>query len=292
MRRSLLLKLACALAITAALPASARADAPAKSPTAAEEHAADVAWADPALVARVKESGRLVIHVYVPLCDNDQIDCGSDKAGQPKNLDHNLYWGAVFGHKRFFSRKASAFERVAVTSGKAPLLERAVFERSLPGQPWGRTDDIALVVVFDAYDGAAIDQALRRFFREAERGGKVLLGEDGEVSVDVVGYAGHNRMMDGTSPPERDDKKRAPIPSFVMACRSKSYFADPLAERGSRGLLFTRDLMAPEGYVLEALVTSLGENRSPLEVRRRVVGAYATFQRITEAVAGRIFAPV
>lgn len=292
MRKPLLSLLLCAFLLASVEPHGAHAEAPAADAPAPAQRTADVSWADAATVARVKESGRLVVHVYVPLCDNDQIHCGSDKAGQPTNLEHNLYWGAVFGHKRFFSRKASAFERVSVEASKAPLLERAVFKRSLPGKPWGRSDAIDLVVVFDAYDGAAIDKALSRFYREAERGAKVDLGEAGEVAVDVVGYAGHNRMMDGTEPPARDDKKRAPIPSFVMACRSKSYFAEPLAERGSRGLLFTRDLMAPEGYVLEALVTSLGENASQVELRRRVVAAYATFQRITEAVAGRIFAPV
>ena len=51
----------------------------------------------------------LTVHVLVPLCDNDQIDCGSTRAGDPDDLGHNLYWGAVFGHKRFFSRKASSF---------------------------------------------------------------------------------------------------------------------------------------------------------------------------------------
>ena len=46
----------------------------------------------------------LVVHVTVPLCSNTQIDCGSAVAGDPDRLETNLYWGAAFGHRRFFDR--------------------------------------------------------------------------------------------------------------------------------------------------------------------------------------------
>ncbi len=239
----------------------------------------------------VKESGRLVVHVFVPLCSNDQVVCGSDKAGQPANLGHNLYWGAIFGQKRFFSRKASSFTQVVVEPGSGALLERAVFEKMVPGKAWGREGEVRLVVVFDAFHGDKIDAALDLFYREAERGGSVSFGKEGALRVDVVGYAGHNRMMDGKKPPSKADKAadRAPLPSFVMACYSQSYFEKELEARGSKPLLLTRALMAPEGYVLEALTSAIAENRGLGELRQRTVAAYAKFQRISEAVAGRIF---
>lgn len=282
--RALPLVLACGLGLALAAPSIARADA------AKEATPADKPWADEALAARVRERGRLLIHVYAPLCDNDQIVCGSEAAGRPRDLDKNLYWGAAFGHKRHFTRKASTFKLASSEAGEGGRLERITLTRALSGEPWGRAEEIELVVVVDAWAGDKIDEALTRFFREAERGGSI-----GGERVDVVGYTGHNRMMDGTEPPAalaESDKRRAPIPSFVMACRSKSWFAAPLAARGSRGLLFTSDLMAPEGYVLEALVTELGRDAGLRSVRRAVVAAYAKFQRIEERVASRIFAPV
>jgi hypothetical protein len=242
---------------------------------------------------RVKESGRLVVHVLVPFCDNDQVDCGSKRAGDPDDLEQNLYWGAVFGQKRFFSRKASSFEKVSVEKGVGPLLERAVFRRKVGGKAWGREDDLTLWVVLDGYRGDAIDGVIDRLYEEAEHGAEVTVkvGE-GEVAlpVDVVGYAGHNRMMDGKKPPARDEEReRAPVPSFVMACHSTSYFEEALARRGSSLLVGTRALMAPEGYVVEAIVLGLAEDASPKELRRRAVAAYARFQGIEEKVAGRIF---
>jgi hypothetical protein len=291
-----LLPLAVVLGL-AALPSSTGHGAPAApadtATATAREADRSAPWAAPATHDRVKASGRLVVHVLVPFCDNDQVVCGSERAGDPDNLEHNLYWGAVFGQKRFFSRKASSFEKVSVEAGEGPLLERAVFKKQVKGKPWGREDDVTLWVVFDGYRGDAIDGVVDRLYQEAEHGGVVKVKSgDATISlpVDVVGYAGHNRMMDGKKPPARDEEAEgAAIPSFVMACYSTNYFAKPLARRGSDLLVGTRALMAPEGYVIEAIVLGLAEDASPKELRRRAVAAYAKFQKIEEKTAGRIF---
>lgn len=245
---------------------------------------------------------RLVVHVHVPLCDNDQIDCGGAKAGDPDDLDHNLYWGAIFGQRRYFSRKSGHFERVLQSGAtvETPLLERAVFKKRVAGGPWAADEDVTLYVVLDAYRGSAIDEAVDRFYREAE-GGASITFEDGTETLaeraDVVGYAGHNRMMDGKKPPPRrpadetnGEAAPEPIPSFVVACRSAAYFAGPLKERGSETILMTRDLMAPEGYVVDALVNGLAGNDSNARIRARVVKAYADAHQIEPSVASSIFA--
>jgi hypothetical protein len=230
--------------------------------------------------------GRLVVHLIVPLCDNDQIDCGSTRAGDPTDLEHNLYWGAVFGQKRFFGRKASTYTKVSTEGADGDRLERVTFEKKVAGKPWGIAGDVDLFVVMDAYRGDAIDRALAAFYREAERGGSL-----GPGRVDLVGWAGHNRMMDGTKPPAlANAEERSPIPSFVLACRSRSYFEGPLTERGSTPIALTRDLMAPEGYVVDAVVDGFAANESRAAVRKRAVTAYAKFQRIEEKAAGSIFA--
>lgn len=263
-------------------------------PARAEPPAAQPAWSDvqPGLPAGVRARQALVVHVLVPLCDNDQIACGSALAGDPDDLAHNLYWGAIFGQKRFFSRKSSAYSAVAEQPGKGPLLQRAVFKKRAAGKPWDSEDDPEIFVVLDAFRGDAIDEVVDRFFDEAERGGSVTFEEDGKprtMTVDVVGYAGHNRMMDGKLAPALKSKDPKGIPSFVMACHSASYFAAPLAARHSATLLMTRALMAPEGYVIEAIATALGDNVSKRELRRRVVGAYAKWQKVEAKVASTIF---
>lgn len=54
----------------------------------------------------------------------------------------------------------------------------------------------------------------------------------------------------------------------------------------------TRDLMAPEGYIVEAMARGLGERATAQELRQRVVKAYAKWQRIPERTASTIFARV
>lgn len=273
MRLAKLASAACLVALPLAVPTPARAKG---TPSATAD-------------------GRLVVHVIVPLCDNDQIDCGSTRAGDPDDLEHNLYWGAMFGQKRHLGRKASTFRAVGSRPLEGDRLERATFSKKVPGRPFGRDDDVELLVVLDAYRGDGIDRAVDDFYREAERGGRVdnPAGDPVEptLRVDVVGYAGHNRMMDGKKPPAlAAPSERHPIPSFVLACRSEEWFAEPLAERGSTPLVLTRDLMAPEGYVVEAVALSIGDGVPRPEIRRRTVAAYAKWQRIEEKTAGGIFA--
>jgi hypothetical protein len=48
--------------------------------------------------------------------------------------------------------------------------------------------------------------------------------------------------------------------------------------------------MAPDGYVIEAIVNGLGEDLPLLGLRERVVRAYARWQRIPARVARSILA--
>lgn len=243
----------------------------------------------PARAAEPNATAPLVIHVIVPLCSNAQIDCGSPAAGAPGRLATNLYWGALFGHRRFLDRKQSEFTRIDVARGKGPLLERAVYRRMIPAS--GRT--IEQIVVLDAYHGDSIDQALDMFWHRATRGGVVHFrdgDQDREVRVSIAGYAGHNRLMDGVELPAVPNGRASPIPSFVLACASEPWFGPALRAAGSETLVMTRTLMAPEGYVLDAVVRAIGDGAAPVQIRRSAVNAYAKWQKLSESVAGTIFA--
>jgi hypothetical protein len=236
-----------------------------------------------------------VIHVIVPLCSNDQIDCGSPAAGQAGNLRTNLYWGAAFGHRRFFDRKKSEFVRIDLARGKGALLERAVYRRMIaaPGAKNPQDKSVEQIVVLDAYHGDSIDQAVETFWHRATKGGVVHFRDgdkDREERVTIAGYAGHNRLMDGIRLPAPAQNKSAAIPSFVLACASEQYFGPALREAGSETLVMTRTLMAPEGYVLDAVVRSIGERAKPAQIRAAAVKAYAKWQKLTDSAAGTIFA--
>jgi hypothetical protein len=257
-------------------------------------------WTDqyPNVEADVAAGKPLTLLVVVPLCDRKLIACGGQGAGNPGSLDKNLYWGRAFGARRYFDEAAKQFRRVATERGSGPVLEQLVYRRTAPGARWGREADVEQLVVLRAIHGERIDDAVRDFYRFATQGAEVSFQEEGRerrVTVHVAGYAGHNRLMDGISLPElvgraTPSATAKPVPSFVFACRSSPYFSQSLRDQGSSPLVMTRDLMAPEGYVIEAMARGLGDHVAQAELRERVVTAYARWQRIPEKTASRIFA--
>lgn len=230
----------------------------------------------------------LVVHVTVALCSNRQIDCGSAIAGRAGNLSHNVYWGAVFGARRFLEMKASGWERLSLGKVDDVVLERAVYRRRVAGKHWGLKSSVEQLVVLDAVHGDRIDKAVTGFWSGAT-GGEKLVIDGRERSVHVAGYVGHNRLMDGLELPEQGESTAA-IPSFVLACYSEQYFGKKLRRAGSRPLVMTKQLMAPEGYVLQAVLTGIGEGKDTKQLRLGAVQAYAKWQKLSHGSASWIFA--
>ena len=255
-------------------------------------------WSDahPEIVADVRAGEPLTLLVYVPLCSNKQIACGGQGAGDGGSLKNNLYWGRGFGARRYFDESARGWRRLEVQPGQGPVLEQVVYRRTVPGGRWGLAADqsVEQLLVLRAVHGEAIDEAVDDFYAAATRGARVRFrdaGTDRDVRVHVAGYAGHNRLMDGRTLPTplATSPASGALPSFVLACRSDAYFTRGLKHGGSEPLLMTRDLMAPEGYVIAAMANALGDNDSRRAVRQRVVRTYGRWQRLSDRTAATIF---
>ncbi|RYE92100.1 MAG: hypothetical protein EOO75_07425 [Myxococcales bacterium] len=251
-------------------------------------------WADGSGVRADVQAGKpLVLYVVVPLCHHDQIDCGDRRAGLPDDLEHNLYWGAIFGARRFLDRPRSPWTRLGAASGDARTPERVAYRRLADGAPWGMAGKtIEQIVVLQAFHGDAIDLAVDHFFDVATAGGKVTIpGETPrEETIHAAIYAGHNRLMDGKTLPAARAGAHG-IASVVLACRSEPYWGPALRAAGSSVMLTTRDLMAPEGYLIEAVARSLGANASLPSLRAAAITSGTQWWRLTAAQVGWIFAP-
>src|SRR5258705_2660454 len=71
-----------------------------------------------------------VVHVFVALADNEHqgIVPVSATLGNGDNPKTNLYWGAAFGVKAFFSKSRDWELLTSVTSPSPVILERSVFK--------------------------------------------------------------------------------------------------------------------------------------------------------------------
>jgi hypothetical protein len=233
-----------------------------------------------------------VIHVFVALCDN--INQGivpvSARLGNGEDPARNLYWGAAYGVKTFFSKSRDWQLAATLPNPQPAILERLVFRH--------RREPALLVA--DAYRGSEIKQATIDFLEAASgSAGETLsvpLDSSAPVQVHLAGgarliaYVGHDGLMDFSLPynPQRKDTEQRD--AVILACASKNYFAAPLRATGAAPLLWTTNLMAPEAYVLERAVDGWLKRESGEQIRRRAAAVYHQYQKCGLTGALNLFA--
>lgn len=235
-----------------------------------------------------------VIHVFVALCDNEHqgIVPVAPSLGNGDDPLKNLYWGAAFGVKTFFSKnKVWRLLPAQTRSSKSSsvVLEQSIFKR--------RDGEVFLVA--EAYRGSYIQQATEDFLAAAAGtpGESVDVWSDGQNltlhlggSANLIAYVGHDGLMDfrlTAYPKKRDQEHRDAI---ILACASKNYFAEALHATGANPLLWTTNLMAPEAYVLSAAIESWLRKETDEQIRNRAAGAYNQYQNCGLQSAKKLFA--
>jgi hypothetical protein len=234
--------------------------------------------------AKIKNQMR-VVHVLVALCDNEFQGIVPVPAflGNGEDAAKNLYWGAAFGVKTFFSKSASWTKVSEIDDPKENVLQRIVFKH--------KKENVYLVA--DAYRGSRMKETIADFFAAAS-GEKLenvkidnltlqILG-----SADVIAFVGHNGLMDFAlekEPQKKDDEKRDAI---ILACASRQYFADALKKTSAAPLLWTSNLMAPEAYVLHDALEGWAGGETARQIQTRAAAAYAKYQKISQKSAEKL----
>ena len=228
-----------------------------------------------------------VIHVFVALADNvnQGIVPVSASLGNGDNTATNLYWGAAFGVRSFFSKNKDWELISVIPNPSASILERCIFKHR----------HASTLMVADAYRGKEISQTIWDFLEAAagKPGEKLKVG-DVEFhtggSSDLVAYIGHNGLMDfklHSNPKSRDERGRRAI---ILACASKQYFSPALKQSGATPLLWTTNLMAPEAYVLSAAIDGWMKKETDEQIRLRAADAYNKYQNCGVNAARGLFA--
>ena len=235
-------------------------------------------------LTKIQNPGR-VIHVLVALCDNvnQGIVPVPKFLGDGEDTVKNLYWGAAYGVRTYFTKSANWQKLAVIENPKENVLQRIVFKH--------KTQNVYLVA--DAYRGIKMKETVADFLSAAsgekleniEAGGHKLqiLG-----SADLVAFVGHNGLMDfklAEMPAKHDDAKRDAV---ILACASRSYFTAPLKAAGANPLLWTSNLMAPEAYILHDAIEGWVRNESGRQIQVRAAAAYAKYQKISQGAAERL----
>jgi hypothetical protein len=228
-----------------------------------------------------------VVHVIVALADNTYqgIVPVPRAIGNGDDYERNLYWGAGYGVRTFLKR-STEWKLIGCSRGEMPVLERCLFRH--------KSQNVTLVA--DAYRGREIKRAVADLlaFSAGRKIQTVALPDSDRVSAgggaDLVIYVGHDGLMDfrvdGYETPA-DHRKRETI---ILACASKIYFNDPLRYTSAQPLLWTTNLMAPEGYIVEAALSGWVRNESGEQIRERAAQAYDKYQHCGIKGARRLFA--
>ncbi|MGC2238327.1 MAG: hypothetical protein WA584_19390 [Pyrinomonadaceae bacterium] len=232
-------------------------------------------------IKKIKNEAK-VIHVLVALCDNENQGIVPVPAflGDGEDAQKNLYWGAAFGVKTFFSKSASWTKLSETSNPKENVLQRIVFKH--------KRQNVYLVA--DAYRGSRMKETIADFF--AAVSGEKL--EDIKIddltlqilgSANLVAFVGHNGLMDfklETEPQKKDEERRDAI---ILACASRQYFAAHLKKTSANPLLWTSNLMAPEAYILHDALEGWTGGETDSQIRVRAASAYAKYQKISQKSA-------
>ncbi|WP_434779676.1 hypothetical protein [Neisseria sp. Ec49-e6-T10] len=246
----------------------------------------------PHILAKTK-----VVHVVVALCDNKYqgIVPVPAKIGNGQDPTNNLYWGAAYGVKTFMKKQPNWTLISSIKGTQNNILERLIFKH--------KTKDVYMVA--DAYDGQFIQQTIQGFYQfiAGTKKEKITVQQKNIMAgggADLVVYVGHNALMDFSlarfnlkAPKITDQQIRtqnSQRQAAVFACKSKPYFLPQFERTGIRPAMMTTNYMAPEAYVLNALVNSWVAQQSAEQTREAVARSYAQYQKISVKSAKGLFA--
>ncbi|MFC1614344.1 hypothetical protein ACFL5K_03520 [Gemmatimonadota bacterium] len=148
-------------------------------------------------ISTFSQSNQRIIHVFVALCDNEHqgIVPVSARIGNGEDPGNNLYWGAKYGLKTFFTNSSNWTLLKIIENPADEILERCIFKHN----------NSNTYLLADAYRGKEIKQATIDFLNSAS------CGKIDSVSIDLdrvpvsfkfgratnlLAYVGHNGLMD------------------------------------------------------------------------------------------------
>ncbi len=215
-----------------------------------------------------KEAGKpLVVHIYVPLCDNENqgIVPTSASLGDGMNLRTNLYWATSGGTKAYFKKRTDWNLISNTVDLDTNVLERVVFQKKI--------DESMVYVIADAYRGDRMEETVNDFLGaiagikkdSIQLGDKTYLGVGGDA--DLVMFNGHNGIMDYITLNEWDNLTERRVDVVMNSCLSYTYLQDEFMRAGGYPLIRSKTLLYPGAYVLASIIEDWARDADPEKIR-------------------------
>jgi hypothetical protein len=240
------------------------------------------------LQQKITDKKPLVIHAFVPLCDNDNqgIVPVNESLGDGLNLRTNLYWGALYGVKTHFKRQKDWEFLFSKKDLNKNILERVVFFKKYK-------NGAQVYFVADAYRGDRMKECLTDYFaalsNENNNEFNFLDKKIGiEGNADLIVFNGHNGLMD-TSIESPNNVHTSAKDAIAVACVSFEYFEEYYQQVNAYPLLNTKNLLAPEAYVLENVFDVWANLKDEEAIHHAAGSAYNQYQKCGLRGAKRLF---
>ncbi|MCB9854634.1 MAG: hypothetical protein H6818_03020 [Phycisphaerales bacterium] len=218
------------------------------------------------IAADIQRQRYVSVTVQVGLFDRDASGTAFADGDNPRT---NLYWGALYGVDTHLPNSAGwrrAFRDDGIGNH---IVARSVFQKRVtPSEHWianGVTEPFDVFVLANAWRHDHLVEAMEQPIRDAICGNSTRIVIDGRPiefggASALVGYVGQNHMLDEYwDPLTRLEGCRLTrrIGIFYAAPFSAAALHRPLQETGLYSVLFTRNRITPEAYVIDGILDAL-----------------------------------
>ncbi len=225
------------------------------------------------LTHKVENGLPLVVHVKVPLCDNEHqgIVPTTPSLGNGMDLKRNLYWATSKGMKRYFKELPDWKLIRSTLDPNKDVLERVIFKKKY-------SNGTIVYMVADAYRGDRMVPCLNDHFNSLTGKKKDTLIVDQDTlgiygNADLLAFNGHDGLMDEstTYSSSTDGKQRDAV---SISCVSNQYFNWEYEKTNAYPLVLTTGLLYPGAFVMEGIINEWAMLKSGLECKKGAGRAY------------------
>lgn len=246
------------------------------------------------LQQKIANNQALVVHIFVPLCDNEHqgIVPTTASLGNGFSLRSNLYWATTNGMKRYFKEKKSwkLLQSIKDVYKDSVVLERVVFKRTYSNQA-------TVYIVADAYRGDKMLATLNHFSRAMSNSytKKITLPDSSSIDIhggaDLIVFNGHNGFLDfpEDTPTQFYNTTKSQKDMVAIACFANEYFEREALRAQAYPIVRAKSTLHPGAFVISAIIDDWAMLKPVEEMRLSAGKAYCEIHNCSIQTSKNLF---